>query len=169
MKHFNVSNLLSLCRAPLAFLFIPHIRTLRVFIVLLAAASDFFDGFLARRWRKTSQLGAVLDPVMDKLFMFTVLAVLLWERILSPWAAVAMLSRDLLLAAFLAFLGMFGAWRGLRARSPWWGKVITAAQYLVLLALVTAIPVSGFVFLIFPVLGLLYLGELVLYYRRTPQ
>lgn len=167
MTYFNISNILSLCRAPLAFLFIPHIQWLRIVVVGLAAASDYFDGFLARRLQKTSRFGAVLDPVMDKLFTFVVVGCLVWEGSLAFLAGLAMLSRDIMLAAFLAYLGVARAWKKLRARSLWWGKVSTILQYLILLILVAGVAIPSLFFLIFPVLALLYLGELVLYYRQA--
>ncbi len=40
-------------------------------LLLLLAATDFFDGYLARRWGVTSQLGAILDPIADKLMLFS--------------------------------------------------------------------------------------------------
>ena len=45
------------------------------FILLLASASDYWDGFLARKYSLTSVLGAVLDPIADKILItFTVIA-----------------------------------------------------------------------------------------------
>ena len=46
-----------------------------LFILLLASASDYWDGFLARKYSLTSVLGAVLDPIADKILItFTVIA-----------------------------------------------------------------------------------------------
>jgi CDP-diacylglycerol---glycerol-3-phosphate 3-phosphatidyltransferase len=167
VSYLNISNVLSLCRVPLALLFVPQIKGLRIASVVLAATTDYLDGFLARRFQKTSQLGAVLDPVMDKFFMFIVVGTLLWDRSLAPLSAIAMLSRDFILMAFLAYLGLSGSWRGLRAHSLWWGKVSTVLQYLVLFIVVAGGRIPFPVFLIFPLLGLLYLGELVLYVRQA--
>lgn len=52
-----------------------HFVALFFFIAL--AASDYLDGFLARKWGKQSQLGALLDPIADKVFVLSLFVVLI--------------------------------------------------------------------------------------------
>ncbi|MEK7795153.1 MAG: CDP-alcohol phosphatidyltransferase family protein, partial [Candidatus Hydrogenedentota bacterium] len=47
----------------------PQLRWLAAGIYVLAAFSDAVDGYLARRWQQTSELGALLDPLADKLLV----------------------------------------------------------------------------------------------------
>ena len=58
-----------------ALILIPQNYGAALFILLLASASDYWDGFLARKYSLTSVLGAVLDPIADKILItFTVIA-----------------------------------------------------------------------------------------------
>ncbi len=73
----NFSNVLSLSRALFAFAFLQENAMIRVLAIALAMLSDFLDGYLARRQKTASQFGAILDPIMDKIFRL-----LCWRRLL---------------------------------------------------------------------------------------
>ena len=64
------SNFLSILRGPLALFFIIDNAFYRCLAIVLAMATDSLDGYLARRFQMTSQIGAFLDPLMDKFFVF---------------------------------------------------------------------------------------------------
>lgn len=66
---------------------------------LLAAVSDFADGWIARRFGLTSRLGALLDPVADKLSMFVATVALAWHGLVPPWLAIAIVARDVVIVA----------------------------------------------------------------------
>ncbi len=66
-------------------------------IFLVAALSDFVDGYLAREWRIVSRFGAVLDPVADKLNMFVATLLLAWQGLIPIWLAAAIISRDIII------------------------------------------------------------------------
>jgi CDP-diacylglycerol---glycerol-3-phosphate 3-phosphatidyltransferase len=162
----TLSNFLSLLRAPLALLFLPASQPLRVVVLVLAMMTDYLDGFVARRWGTVSRFGAVLDPVMDKLFVFFVLGVLIVDQQLEVWQCLAMISRDFSLCAYGIYLAFSGKWKTLRVKAIWWGKVTSMAQYLVLIAIVAGAAIPAFVFWAFIVLGVLYFGELLLMTRQ---
>ncbi len=166
MRLLTISNVLSLLRAPLALLFLVDNVVVRVVVLAVAALTDYFDGFIARRSGTTTQLGAVLDPVMDKIFMFFVLCVLIVENQLTLGNGLAMITRDFALFGFVAFLLLTGGWRGHQAAAVWWGKVVTAAQYVVLLLIVLGVVIPNPIFWLFILFGLFYLGELIVAYRR---
>src|SRR5579863_8478989 len=96
----SLSNSLSFLRAPLAFLFLTESPALRVTAILLAMLTDCIDGYLARRRLTVTKFGAILDPAMDKFFVFFALTILLFEGQLHIWQAIAMVSRDFFLIAF---------------------------------------------------------------------
>lgn len=80
-------------------------------IVLFAysCATDFVDGYIARRFNLKSVLGSVLDPAADK-FLMTVCTVALSVQHIMPWyAATLILGRDVLLSV----IGMYVRWRSL--------------------------------------------------------
>ena len=76
---FTLSNVLSLVRGPLAFLFLIDRIDVRAGVILAAILTDCVDGYLARRYKYTTRLGAILDPVMDKFFVLFVLSILFYE------------------------------------------------------------------------------------------
>jgi CDP-diacylglycerol--glycerol-3-phosphate 3-phosphatidyltransferase len=69
----------------------------------VAALTDQFDGYLARRWRVESQFGKVADPLADRLMIDTAVVMLvLLDRL--PWIALVILLRDLLLVGGYKFV-----------------------------------------------------------------
>ncbi|MFI4988709.1 MAG: CDP-diacylglycerol--glycerol-3-phosphate 3-phosphatidyltransferase [Alphaproteobacteria bacterium] len=73
----------------------------------LAGVTDYLDGYLARTWREQSQLGALLDPIADKLIVATTLLLLAaFERIdgLTLLPAILILCREILVSGLREFL-----------------------------------------------------------------
>ncbi|PZP87212.1 MAG: CDP-diacylglycerol--glycerol-3-phosphate 3-phosphatidyltransferase [Azospirillum brasilense] len=106
----NIPNLLTYARvaAVPAALFIatvmPGLRQLMFWIFLAAAITDFFDGYLARKWNAVSATGALLDPIADKLLVAVALLYLL-EYTNAPIGAVGIiLCRELYIAGLREFL-----------------------------------------------------------------
>jgi cardiolipin synthase len=72
-----------------------------------AAITDFFDGYLARRWAQQSALGRMLDPIADKVLVAAVLLVLAADRTIDGahlWAGIIILSREVLVSGLREFL-----------------------------------------------------------------
>jgi len=162
----NPPNSLSFLRAPLALLFIIDNTALRVVVVLLAMLTDCIDGYLARRYRYTSRFGAVLDPIMDKFFVYVALSVLVYESNMELWQAGTMLTRDCFLFLFMLYLGITGNWKTFQLRSIRWGKVTTASQFCILIAIVLKLPIPSFFYLFFILFGFLAFIELIQFARR---
>ena len=156
----NLSNVLSFLRAPLAFLFLLDSPFLRFAAIFLAMLTDIFDGFLARRYGWSSQFGAILDPAMDKFFVFFALGVFLFEGTLQPWEACAMISRDFSLCLFGVYLSLSGRWHTYECKAIRWGKATTALQFFVLIALTFNVIIPIYVFWLFILFGLLAFMEL---------
>ncbi|MDN3507188.1 MAG: CDP-alcohol phosphatidyltransferase family protein [Simkaniaceae bacterium] len=158
---FSLSNGLSLLRAPLALLFLSHSIVFRLCAILLAMFTDAMDGFLARKRRSTTQLGAILDPAMDKLFVFIALGVLLTEGQFALWQAAAMITRDVFLCIFGIYLKLSGKWQAYQFRSIRWGKATTALQFLVLCLLTLNVAIPPLSYSVFFLFGLLAFVELL--------
>lgn len=158
---FSLSNGLSLLRGPLALLFLSQSMTLRIAAIVLAMFTDALDGYLARRYRSTTQLGAILDPAMDKLFVFLALGVLLYEQQFAVWQALAMITRDVFLLIFGIYLKISGKWRVYQFRSIRWGKATTALQFIVLICLTLKISIPTSIYVIFFLFGFLAFMELL--------
>ncbi len=83
-------------------------RWIALAIYVLAAVSDFLDGYLARLWQQQSALGRMLDPIADKVLVAVVLLVLAADGILfggHMWAAIIILAREVLVSGLREFLG----------------------------------------------------------------
>lgn len=102
-------------------------------IVMLAVfgLTDWFDGYLARRLKQRTALGAKLDPVADRLYILAAVVALLVRGIVPWWFFVALLARDLMLAALVPALKKHGM---VALPVNWIGK---AATMLLLISLPT--------------------------------
>ncbi len=90
-----------------------------------AAATDWIDGRLARRWNVTSKLGSFLDTTADKLFVSGVLIALLGENRVSPWIVALIIGRELVL---MGLRGLIAAEGEVMAPSML-GKLKTTIQF----------------------------------------
>lgn len=85
----------------------PAMRWLALGLFSLAGISDFFDGWLARRWQQVSSLGRFLDPIADKLLVASVLMMLVAFRRVDEWGilpALVILCREILVSGLREFL-----------------------------------------------------------------
>ena len=83
-------------------------RWMALVLFIIAAITDFFDGYLARKWQLQSSLGRMLDPIADKVLVAVVLLVLASDGILFGghiWAAVIILAREVLVSGLREYLG----------------------------------------------------------------
>lgn len=80
-----------------------------VLLLMAAGASDWLDGFLARRWHQTSRVGQMLDPVADRLYIGSTLVALAIRDIIPWWLVVLLVARDLLMVALVPLLRTRGA------------------------------------------------------------
>jgi CDP-diacylglycerol--glycerol-3-phosphate 3-phosphatidyltransferase len=96
----------------------------------VAAATDFFDGRLARRWKQTTTLGNFLDTTADKLLVSGALIALVGVGRTSTWAAFIIIGRELLI---LGLRGAVTATDGTVMRPSVWGKVKANVQFAAIL------------------------------------
>lgn len=156
----TLSNGLSFSRAPLALLFLQESPTLRLLGVLLAMFTDSIDGYLARRNQSVSRLGAILDPVMDKLFVYVALAALFSEGKIGAFEMAAMLSRDFFLFLYGTMITLVGKWQTIVFRAIRWGKVTTALQFVVLIGLIYSFHFPLYLYGSFVLMGAMAFREL---------
>lgn len=82
-------------------------RWLALSIFIIASLTDWLDGYLARKWQQTSNIGRMLDPIADKLLVSVVLLLLAAEGSIagwSLWAAVIILCREILVSGLREYL-----------------------------------------------------------------
>jgi cardiolipin synthase len=99
----NLPNLITVGRlllAPLAVDMILSQRFVAAFtIFVVAGVSDGIDGWLAKRFRLASELGALLDPLADKVLLDAIYVTLAAIAELPPWLPILVVSRDLMILA----------------------------------------------------------------------
>ena len=100
---FNVPNLLSLSRILSVPVFIvlmldpSPVRALAAGVVFsLASATDWLDGYLARKWGQVTKMGKLLDPIADKILIMSALVILVELRpeIVHSWMAILIIGRE---------------------------------------------------------------------------
>ncbi|SDY67371.1 CDP-diacylglycerol-phosphatidylglycerol phosphatidyltransferase [Tessaracoccus flavus] len=79
-----------------------------VVLLMVFGVTDWFDGFLARRLKQRSALGAKLDPVADRLYILAAVIVLVIRGIVPWWFLVILLARDVMLALLVPALKRHG-------------------------------------------------------------
>lgn len=163
---WNIPNLLTLMRLPLALLFIPESTPLRTLVLIIAMVTDGLDGFLARRYRQISPLGTLLDPLMDKFFVMVVLTVLVSEESIGLGSGLLLLSRDVAVLLYGLFLLATARLHSYELKAIWCGKITTCLQFFLFLALLYQVRVPSGAYLIFVLLGLLALLELYFFDRK---
>jgi CDP-diacylglycerol--glycerol-3-phosphate 3-phosphatidyltransferase len=101
-----------------------------------AAATDFLDGYLARRWGATTEFGVFLDTTADKLLVSGVLIALVAVGRASPWAALVIVARE------IAVLGLkaAAASSGTVVRPSIWGKLKFNVQFLAIVLAILRFP-----------------------------
>lgn len=70
-----------------------------IFVLAVGGITDYLDGKLARLWNQTSRFGELADPAIDRIYIVATLIVLYLRDALPLWVIIALLARDLLLAA----------------------------------------------------------------------
>jgi CDP-diacylglycerol--glycerol-3-phosphate 3-phosphatidyltransferase len=94
-------------------------------LFVAVAATDWWDGWLARRWRITTTLGSFLDTTADKLLVTGVLIALVEAGRVSTWIAAIIIGRELVILALRGMVAVDGA-----VMPPSiWGKLKTAIQF----------------------------------------
>ncbi|MCO5159700.1 MAG: CDP-diacylglycerol--glycerol-3-phosphate 3-phosphatidyltransferase [Mesorhizobium sp.] len=80
-----------------------------LFLFAMASVTDYLDGYLARIWKQTSNIGRMLDPIADKLLVSTCLMLLAADPVetihgWSLWAAIVILCREILVSGLREYL-----------------------------------------------------------------
>lgn len=136
----NLPNFLASLRiglAPLMFVFLVN-RDLSLFeglhsswldyfaalIFVIASATDFFDGYIARNWDQKTQLGAILDPLADKMLTLAAFLGLMMIDRANAWAIFLILTREF----FITGLRVAAMGEGKDIAASMAGKVKTVLQ-----------------------------------------
>lgn len=131
----NLPNMLALVRIVLtpvimAFVLlsdqIDHAFGIALAVFIVAALTDFADGYLARRWEITTTLGAFLDSVADKVLVTGSLLVLIEVGRMWSWAAFIIIGREL---AVMGLRGVAALEDNAKVPPSVWGKIKAIVQF----------------------------------------
>lgn len=146
----NLPNILTLLRVAaipvvmaLFYLPVPAARQIAAGLFIAACITDWFDGYLARKWGQTSRFGAFLDPVADKLLVAVSLVMLLEDR---PGGVLALLvavivGREITISALREWMAELG--QRARVAVGAVGKFKTAAQMTAIALMLWSAPLFG--------------------------
>jgi CDP-diacylglycerol--glycerol-3-phosphate 3-phosphatidyltransferase len=135
---FNVPNVLTWLRIAAIPLFVavlyidePWLTTSQANVVatgifIAAAITDWFDGYLARKWNQTSAFGAFLDPVADKLMVAAALIVLVELGRTDAIVALIIIGREITISALREWMAQIGQSKNVAVSML--GKIKTVAQ-----------------------------------------
>jgi CDP-diacylglycerol--glycerol-3-phosphate 3-phosphatidyltransferase len=120
-----------------------HSQNLVATVLFAAAAlTDWFDGWLARKLGQTSEFGAFLDPVADKLMVAAALIMLVeLDRVLAPIAAI-IIGREIAISALREWMAKLGEGRSVAVNLL--GKIKTTAQMVAIPLLLYHDPIGAF-------------------------
>ena len=139
-KNLNIPNILAFIRlllAPVMYLFLVNqdaaifagihpswLNYFAAFIFVLASATDFFDGYIARTFNQITVMGKILDPLADKMLTLAGFLGLMMQGVASPWAIFLIITREL----FITGLRVSAVSEGIDIAASWMGKVKTVVQ-----------------------------------------
>lgn len=132
----------------------PHEQGIASTVIFVAAAiTDWFDGYLARRWDEVSAFGAFLDPVADKLMVAGALLLLVQLDRTNAIIAFIIIGREIAISALREWMAQIGASKSVAVSSL--GKIKTVAQ-------MVAIPMLLYAHPLFGIIDTLYAGQRLL-------
>lgn len=132
----NLPNKLTIARVimiPLVMVFymvdaIPYGKLIAIGLFVIAAATDFLDGYIARKYNLVTDLGKFLDPIADKLLVASVLFMIAIDgTIPAPWGVIVVtiiMSRELIIDAFR----LIASTKGIVMAADIFGKAKTMVQ-----------------------------------------
>lgn len=139
----SLPNLISLSRLVLAAAFIAADgNETRIVIVMVALATDYLDGWLARRSRSMTRAGALLDPFADRVFVLVGVSVFLFEGALSTLGYFIMISRDLMTAVGFLVARAVPSLRPVAFHARFPGKLVTVLQLATFIAILIRPPAA---------------------------
>ena len=107
----------------------------RVALVVAASLTDYLDGWLARRANLATKWGALIDPIADRLFVFTAVCVFLFEGAITTTQYFLLISRDIMTAVGFLVARAVTWLRPVAFRARLSGKIVTTLQLASLVAI----------------------------------
>ncbi len=137
VKHLHLAQFISFLRVvftPLTLVYLSSWEHKGIFLlvtVIIAAGTDFLDGYVARLEKKTSYLGAIHDFTADKLFVLSALLVFTVADKIPCWVTFVILYREILVMG----MRIYTSYNKVEIKASWLGKYKTAVLFAGFIAL----------------------------------
>ncbi len=145
VRRWNPANGLTLLRIIISPLFVyllwdssPLRNVLAALLFAFAGATDFLDGYFARKLGMVTRLGQFLDPLADKIYISTVLIMLFHLGRIYWWVPVVIIGRELIITAMRVYAGS----RGVSVPATMLAKLKTNTQFLAIILITFHFPVD---------------------------
>ncbi len=93
-------------------------------VFALASITDFFDGYIARKYNLVTSFGKIMDPLADKILVFGALLCFVQNGTVNVWPAAIIIAREL----FVTCMRVVAVDKGKVIAASWWGKIKTNVQ-----------------------------------------
>lgn len=100
-------------------------------VFIVAASTDFIDGYIARKMQQVTNLGKFLDPLADKLLVVAALVWLVEVHQMSSWMAIIIIAREFIVTG----VRLVAAGEGIVIAASIWGKLKTITQIIAIVAI----------------------------------
>jgi len=140
MNRKDIPNIISVLRmvlvAPIVYLLLSERYQFALLLIVVAGVSDALDGFLAKRYGWSSQLGSFLDPLADKILLVSCFFVCVFIGLVPAWLFIIIVLRDVIVAlgALLYHLTI----EQFNGEPPFSSKLNTAFQIIYLVMLIAS-------------------------------
>ena len=140
----KLPNRITLFRIVLVMFFIPALLAdtmmwsyVALLVFSIASISDFFDGYIARKYNVISNFGKVMDPLADKILVTAALMCFVQLKIVPVWMVIIIISREFLISG----MRILAAQEGKIIVASNWGKAKTITQIIAIIAILVLITV----------------------------
>jgi CDP-diacylglycerol---glycerol-3-phosphate 3-phosphatidyltransferase len=125
----NKITLFRVCMIPifLVFLLVPGIsygQWIAAGIFIIAALSDFLDGYIARKRNLVTNFGKFMDPLADKLLVCSALICFVEMRLIASWIVIIIIAREFIISGFR----LIASDNGIVLAASWLAKIKTSVQ-----------------------------------------
>lgn len=101
-------------------------------IFIIASATDWLDGYLARKHNLVTDFGKFMDPIADKLLVCSALICLVENGALAAWMVIVIIGREFIISGFR----LVASDKGVVIAASYWGKFKTVSQMLMVILLI---------------------------------
>lgn len=168
MKLANILTLSRIVLAPIILILLfMHFWIVSSILIIIAFATDILDGYVARKLKQKTKVGAVLDAVADKLLVFSIIFSLLWiyGTVKTNWLyGIMFFSRDILNFIFLIFSKKL---RKSKKHPRMLGKMVTLFQAIAIFWIILRMPHSEFWIYVVFILGIMASVDYFTAFRKS--